>query len=60
MGKMKYNLNFKAPVPWGLRGGAKAININAIFKKIFTPGHQADGMILISIELPTKILKFMV
>lgn len=33
MGEMKYNLNFKAPVPWGMRAGAKAININAIFKK---------------------------
>lgn len=41
MGEMKYNLNFKAPVPWGMMAGAKAININAIFKKIFTPEHQA-------------------
>lgn len=33
MGEKKYNLNFMAPAPWGLKGGAKAININAIFKK---------------------------
>lgn len=34
MGEKKHNLNFIAPVPWGLKGGAKAININAIFEKI--------------------------
>lgn len=57
MGEKKYNLNFMAPAPWGLKGGATAININAIFKKnlySWASSSQTAGMIVISIELSTK------
>lgn len=50
------------PPPWGLRDGAKTIKINAIFKNLliypWASGSQTVGMIVISIEPSTKILKF--
>jgi hypothetical protein len=47
--------------PWGPRGGAKTIKINAIIKNLYSSAQssQTVAMIVISIEPSTKIVKFM-
>lgn len=57
MGKGEWSLS-----PWGLRGWAKIIEINANLKDLLyslTSNSQTVCMIVINIEPTTKIVKFM-
>ena len=64
MGKGEHKLwiSWSLP-PWGLRGGAKTIQITAIFKNLllysWTSCSQTVCMIVISNKSSTKIVKFM-
>lgn len=50
------------PAIWGLRGGAKTIKIDAIFKKssslLLDIKRKTVGMILLSVKLSTLLVKF--
>ena len=55
-------MNFTIPAPLGPEGGAKTIKMSAIFKNLllysWTSGSQTVGMVVISMEPFTKLVKF--